>query len=141
MMIGITTIDSANDFMFYKKAVYFNLWTIRIPLWIAAWNMFLDAPLLGQGPAAFALLSDQYISELSLPSWVVRDGRHMPWVHNLYLEGLADGGLLGLIAVILVCCYLLLIVVNVFLGKTKKKILQYCWIFRQFVCYSYCRCF
>lgn len=98
--VTVLVVDGINNFLLYKKTVDFNLWTIRFPLWIAAGKMFLDAPLLGQGPGSFALLSDRYISELSLPSWVVRDERHMPWAHSLYLEVLAERGLIGLFAVL-----------------------------------------
>ena len=52
----------------------------RIPYWTTAWTMFSDAPLLGQGPHTFGLF------------------HKTPWTHNLYLEALAEQGLLGLLA-------------------------------------------
>jgi O-antigen ligase len=72
--------------------------TSRVPLWMAAWSMFRDAPLFGHGPGSFSLLYETYISSLTLPSWAVFDARHMPWPHNLYLELLAERGLIGLLS-------------------------------------------
>jgi O-antigen ligase len=59
----------------------------RIPYWTTAWTMFLDAPLVGQGPHTFGLF------------------HKTPWTHNLYLEILAEQGLLGLLALgsLLIC--------------------------------------
>lgn len=69
----------------------------RIPAWLIAWEMFLDAPLFGQGPGAFSVAYNHYASGLHLPGWVVFDPRHMPWAHQLYLELLAERGLAGLL--------------------------------------------
>ena len=70
----------------------------RIPLWLSAWEMFLDAPLLGQGPHTFVLLYDSYLQNLSLPSWLFVDPRIVPWPHSLYLEVLAEQGIVGFIS-------------------------------------------
>ena len=51
----------------------------RMGQWTNAWTMYLSAPLLGQGPHTFGLFHTP------------------PWPHNLYLEVLAEQGLLGLI--------------------------------------------
>jgi len=56
----------------------------RIPVWLAAWAMFLTAPVLGHGPHTFFYLGP--------------DGTSMRWPHNLYLELLAEQGLIGLAA-------------------------------------------
>jgi O-antigen ligase len=48
--------------------------------WAMAWALFREAPLLGQGPHTFGLF------------------HRTPWVHNLYLEILAEQGLVGLLA-------------------------------------------
>jgi O-antigen ligase len=53
------------------------LWDGRLPLWSSAWAMFRDAPLVGHGPHTFRY-------------------NGIPWTHNLYLEVLAEQGLLGL---------------------------------------------
>jgi O-antigen ligase len=52
----------------------------RDKYWATAWAMFSDAPLVGQGPHTFGLF------------------HKTPWAHNLYLEVLAEQGLLGLLA-------------------------------------------
>jgi O-antigen ligase len=62
----------------------------RINLWSAAWDMFLAAPLLGHGAHTF-----------TYSEWP----RTVPWAHNLYLEALAEQGIVGLAALgsLLVC--------------------------------------
>jgi O-antigen ligase len=57
--------------------------TGRLEVWHTAWALFRDAPVVGQGPHTFL-----YTDALT--------GGTMPWVHNLYLEVLAEQGLLGL---------------------------------------------
>ena len=52
----------------------------RSSYWVTAWNMFLEAPLLGHGPHTFGLF------------------HKTPWIHNLYLEVLAEQGILGFAA-------------------------------------------
>jgi len=69
-------------------------WT-RLRLWLTAWQMFIDAPWLGQGVGGFSVLYEEYATALSLPEWLDWDQRHMPWAHNLYLELFAERGLLG----------------------------------------------
>jgi O-antigen ligase len=44
----------------------------RIPVWLAAWAMFLQAPVLGHGPHTFFYTGP--------------DATGMGWPHNLYLE-------------------------------------------------------
>ena len=39
----------------------------RFTLWLAAWNMFLDAPLLGHGPYSFGPLVTSYVHDLLPP--------------------------------------------------------------------------
>lgn len=60
-----------------------RLWDARFPIWSAAWSMFRDAPIWGQGPHTFSYTSP--------------DSIHVPWPHNLYLEMLAEQGILGLL--------------------------------------------
>jgi O-antigen ligase len=54
----------------------------RIGYWTTAWKMFLGAPLFGHGPHTFGLF------------------HKTPWAHNLYLEVLAEQGIVGLGALI-----------------------------------------
>jgi O-antigen ligase len=65
--------------------------TGRISLWRAAWDMFLDAPLVGHGPHTFVLSYQPYLHNLGLPI----PPRTIPWAHNLYLETLAERGIVG----------------------------------------------
>ena len=78
----------------------------RLPLWLAAWDMFLDAPLLGHGPHTYGLLLQSYVYDLNLPNWeplanLVRpwpENYVVPWPHNLFLEVFAEQGVVGLVA-------------------------------------------
>jgi O-antigen ligase len=70
----------------------------RWPLWLSAWSVFLEHPWLGTGPHTFGLIYENYFQQLTLPAWFAHDPRHTPWVHNLYLETLAEQGLVGALA-------------------------------------------
>lgn len=77
-------------------------WTTRVPIWLAALNMFRDAPLLGNGPRSFGLLFEEYFQTLTLPGWLPADPRFAPWAHSLYLETLAEQGIIGFGALVAV---------------------------------------
>lgn len=62
------------------------LWDARVPIWQTAWQMFLAHPLLGHGPHTF--------------SYVSVDKIQVSWAHNLFLETLAEQGLLGFSALL-----------------------------------------
>jgi O-antigen ligase len=72
----------------------------RLPLWLAAWRMFVDAPLLGHGPRTFVLFYQDYLNAAPVPAWLPPTERVAPWAHNLYLEMLAEQGILGLLALL-----------------------------------------
>jgi O-antigen ligase len=65
-----------------EKVIRSNYGTLsgRTPVWADAWTLFLRAPVLGHGPHTFGVFSK------------------IPYVHNLYLEVLAERGGLGLAA-------------------------------------------
>jgi len=66
--------------------------------WLITWHMFLDAPLLGHGIHTFWLLLKTYSEAINVPTG------GMSWAHNLYVETLAEQGIVGftsLIAVLL----------------------------------------
>ncbi len=69
----------------------------RISLWIIAWEMFLDAPWMGHGPHTYRTLYTAYFEAIAFPAWVRPDpwGTEVPWAHNLYLELLAERGIIG----------------------------------------------
>jgi hypothetical protein len=62
----------------------------RIFAWMTAWRMVLDRPVLGVGPDNYRWRFGDY-SGLTLS----HIGVH---AHNIYLEWLADGGIIGLLA-------------------------------------------
>lgn len=64
---------------------------LRIKEWQVAWNMFLEKPLFGHGPHSFS----HYF--------------YIPWPHNLYLETLAEMGLIGFLALGFALCYSLIV--------------------------------
>jgi putative inorganic carbon (hco3(-)) transporter len=71
----------------------------RFPLWLAAFAMFRDAPLLGQGPHTFVSFYRPYLHALDLPAWLTHSSADtIPWAHNLYLEMLGEQGIVGLFA-------------------------------------------
>lgn len=72
----------------------------RTYVWHTAWIMFMDQPWHGQGPGMF---KDLYFPFLEKAGYVVAelgDRRNMPWAHSLYLEQLAERGILGLVALL-----------------------------------------
>jgi O-antigen ligase len=82
-------VDAALGLPFLGK--FAGSWNDRAQVWSAAWSWFLEAPLIGHGPHTFIYRS-------ASGSTVV------PWVHNLYLEVLAEQGLLGLAALAVLLC-------------------------------------
>lgn len=60
----------------------------RMAIWQAAWEMFLEHPVLGVGPGNFDLFYPLY----ALPGWPELPGH----AHNYYLNLLAEQGVLGL---------------------------------------------
>ncbi len=66
------------------EAESMRIWYGRLPIWVTAWAMFLEAPVWGHGPHTFV--------------YRAADGTSMAWPHNLYLELLAEQGLIGLAA-------------------------------------------
>lgn len=70
----------------------------RLALWAAALAMFQSAPLLGHGPSGYGLHYRAHLDALQLPAWIGVDSRVTPWAHNLYLEVLAEQGVVGLLS-------------------------------------------
>jgi len=70
----------------------------RMGLWVSAWTMFTSAPLFGHGAQAFGIEHGDL-----LPAWSPRfPEKSTMWAHNLYLETLADQGVVGLAALTLI---------------------------------------
>lgn len=92
----VVVVDGFLGFRFAQKVVGEWQGNGRLSLWAAALAMFQDAPVLGQGPRGFLLHHRTYLDALQLPAWVHIEDRVTPWAHNLYLELLAEQGVLGL---------------------------------------------
>lgn len=97
-LVLILCIDAFLGFPLVAKFVLRWDGSGRIPLWLAAVAMFRDAPLLGHGPHTFVLFYRSYLEGLTLPSWLFTEPRIVPWAHNLYLEVLAEQGIVGLVS-------------------------------------------
>lgn len=94
----ILLIDGFMGFPLIERFIRHWDGTGRIPLWLSAWEMFLDAPFFGHGPHTFVLFYNSYLQDLDLPYWLFVDSRVVPWAHNLYLEVLAEQGIVGFMA-------------------------------------------
>ncbi|NJL58658.1 MAG: O-antigen ligase family protein [Desulfobacteraceae bacterium] len=82
-----------------------GIWTTRLVYWLIAWKIFLNSPFLGSGPHTYSTLYTTYKNKLYLPKWIEVDERFAPWPHNLYMEILAEQGIVGLITLcILIAC-------------------------------------
>jgi len=60
--------------------------TSRIPVWDAAINQVLEAPLFGSGAYAFGPYYEEHIGKTDYPALITVDNRAMPWAHNLFLD-------------------------------------------------------
>lgn len=60
----------------------------RLKLWLTAWQMFQDRPLLGVGQNTYQINYSKYAHE----------EKYAPHAHNLWLGWLAETGILGLLA-------------------------------------------
>ncbi|GAB6067135.1 hypothetical protein JCM13664_04530 [Methylothermus subterraneus] len=100
---GVVLVDAAFGFKLIGKLQ--ASWTSRLPLWLAAWRMFLASPWIGHGIGSFALRSPYDLDPASLPAWIAFDPRGIPWAHNLYLEMLAELGVLGLSALLFLMAF------------------------------------
>jgi O-antigen ligase len=99
-VVALTTVavlvDGAWGFPVIAK--FQQLRESRVSLWLAAWLMFLDKPILGHGPHTFVRFYSDYLAALRLPEWLPMESRTSPWPHNLYLELLSEQGIVGFAA-------------------------------------------
>ena len=83
----VSLLDAVRGFPLYSRFLAMHgsngtqWWDARIPIWETGWKMFLEKPLLGEGVHTF-----RYVSV---------DNIQVNWAHNLYLETLAEQGILG----------------------------------------------
>lgn len=116
MALAFVVVDGVTGFALTGKILH-GTWDTRLPLWLAAWHMFLDAPLWGHGPYTFGILGPAYLHALTLPAWVVIDPRYIPWPHNLYLELLAERGAVSLMVLL---ALLVLILIRIVYGLRRS---------------------
>jgi O-antigen ligase len=70
---------------------------VRLHIWRAAWQMFLDHPFFGVGLDQTDLLLPAYYSKLGIQE------EFTSHCHNIYLQWLAGAGLIGFSAFLFVC--------------------------------------
>jgi len=101
-------VDWFQDFAIISKCSTIG-WKSRLPVWITAFTMFVDSPIIGHGPRTFGIHYFEYLNKTNLPSWFIIDKRFTPWAHNLYLEILAEQGLIGftIISILLIYTFIL----------------------------------
>lgn len=93
LLVLIMLADALSGFPLLDKLS--TLCFTRGPFWAAAWELFLERPLLGQGAHSFV---DLYQSRLPTDPGLFcqqPETRLTPWPHNLFLEILASQGLFG----------------------------------------------
>ena len=82
---------------------------------LGAWRMFIDKPIVGQGPKMFRVLcnDDEFSNE--------DPDTCSSHPHNLYMQLLSETGLLGLLFIIILCFSLIKLVINHILLFIKKR--------------------
>jgi O-antigen ligase len=68
----------------------------RIGIWLAGWEMFKDEPISGVGLHVFKEAYAIYLERTVLPAGYHPELAAVPWAHNLYIEMLAERGIVGL---------------------------------------------
>ncbi|MCF8212226.1 MAG: O-antigen ligase family protein [Rhodoferax sp.] len=93
---AIIVADGVRGFTLLSKFAQHSLaCEPRLPLWGAAFRLWLERPFFGQGAHNFAGLYRAHIDALGLPECALKDTRLTPWPHNLFLEVLSSQGLFG----------------------------------------------
>lgn len=67
----------------------------RVGLYLAALALFREAPLFGMGAFTFGEHYQRVLRRIRLPEGYVPEDAWIPWAHDLYLEALAERGLVG----------------------------------------------
>jgi O-antigen ligase len=88
----ILLLDMTQGFVLFHR--FINDSFGRLHYWLIAWNMFLDAPFLGNGIHTFWLLLETYSYKTNITVGMTS------WVHNLYIETLAEQGIVGFISLL-----------------------------------------
>jgi O-antigen ligase len=93
-LVVAIAIDSIRGFALFDK--FIGSTGTRGSLWVAAIEMFIDAPLFGHGPHSFGELWREYLARARFPLIFPVDREAMYWPHNLFLELLSEFGIFGL---------------------------------------------
>jgi O-antigen ligase len=84
--------------------------------------MFLDNPLLGVGPGCYGFKLQSYVTRASAEEWGVRYQMYGRALHNIYFELLAETGIMGITA------FLVLLYIfrrrNVSIRKTAARLVS-----------------
>jgi O-antigen ligase len=72
----------------------------RAYIWQSAWEMFLDSPITGKGPGHFKHFYYEFLDKAGYGAGLVEDRRLMNWAHSLYFEQLAERGIIGMVALL-----------------------------------------
>jgi len=116
----VLIVDWIRGFSLMGKVFYGSV-SNRIFLWASAWEEFLRAPIIGNGPHSLMYhegtsisyapwVNNLYVDMLAEQGLLLtyREGMansHAPWAHNLYVEMLAEQGILGFLALVLLLGY------------------------------------
>ncbi len=85
---------------------------------LGAWRMFIDNPLVGQGPKMFRVLCN----DVKFSNGDINTCSTHP--HNLYLQLLGETGLLGLLFILIICFSIVKLILNhIFLFIKKREYL------------------
>ena len=74
----------------------------RIGIWLSSVEMFKAHPWFGIGPNIFADFYLETLEQTPLPQGYNPELRYIPWAHNLYLEALAERGIVGLTGMLVI---------------------------------------
>jgi O-antigen ligase len=90
LLVAVVMALGGNDLLWERFDAVHSDSTMRGGIFAAHWNAFLDSPLFGYGLGSFADINSQIITDQNyLDLWPVRA------VHNVYLQWLEEGGIIG----------------------------------------------
>lgn len=106
LMIGVAGIAISADSAAWERITDFNENTGRSELWTVAWQMWQDHPVVGVGFQGFVDHAAGYARELGPLEFSEFLAEEPKFVHNSYLELLAEAGVVGLalfVGVVVAC--------------------------------------
>ena len=115
-------IDSLTGYAFINKINSYS-WSTRLPLWLAAFYMFLKSPVTGNGIGSYLLMYRDSLLNHGQLYLLNEDPRITPWAHNLYLEVLAEMGSIGFLLLIAILYKSMKVSFMLIKDKTSEKAL------------------